>query len=154
MLNALAFDAKNLSTINTIEFVIKLCKQIIIFGVEFSDALKQSLKDCATMGKHTNVVHFGAGFVRKYLWAQKDHQPWGTKLALQCQQCGGLKPWIVAYFQPNKVYMVKCGNTQCGKVDGRGREAVEFSVPFPAGASSSWIKVEEGACWLEVLIMD
>ena len=52
------------------------------------------------------------------------------------------------------MYKVKCGNVQCGKAGGRGKEAIEFSVPFPAGASSSSIKVEEGGCWLEVAIVD
>jgi len=151
--DALAFDAKNLSTVNTIELVMKLCKQIIILGEEFSSALRQSLRECVTVGKHTNIVHLGVGSARKYIWAHKDYQPWGNKLPLQCPQCGKLKPWVVTYMQKDKEYRAKCENGRCGEVGGRKtREAILFSFPYPEGISS--IKVGGDACWLEVPIVD
>ena len=152
MSNALAFDAKNLSTVNTVELIMKLCKQIVIFGEEFSSALTQSLKECMTVGKHTNIVHLGVGSAHRYIWAHKTYQPWGKKLPLQCPQCGKLKPWEVVYIQKDKSYRAECKNGRCGYVGGRKeKEASQIWVPYPHGSES--IRVGE-ACWLEFPIVD
>jgi hypothetical protein len=151
--NALAFDATNLATVNTVDLLPQLTKSVVIHGFEFSKALDHNLKSCSSLGVHTNVVHFTPDKITMYRWAHRSYQPWGTKLSLQCRQCGALNPWGAVPYKNNNSqgYRIECRNGDCGKVDGRTeKEPWAFQVERPKdselivvnkAASSGWLKL-------------
>ena len=55
--DALAFDVKYLSTVNTVDLLMKVTKSVVIYRFEFSQALEHSLKQCTTLGRHTYLHH-------------------------------------------------------------------------------------------------
>lgn len=121
----------------------KLTKEVVIHGFQFSTALRHLLGQSMTLGKHTNVLHFSPETVTKYLWTQKSYQPWGKRLALQCPRCGILNPWLTVFVQDGarKGYRVECANTRCGGDSGR----YSFNIWRPANAP--FVSVGEGG-WL------
>jgi hypothetical protein len=52
MENALAFDAEDLSTVNTSILLANLTKSVIIKRFEFTNALEYGLKESSTLCKH------------------------------------------------------------------------------------------------------
>jgi hypothetical protein len=152
--DALAFDAKHLSAVNTVDLLAKLTKSIVIHGFKFTEALKHSLRHCSTLGRHTGIVHLAHDHAAKYSWAHRDYQPWGQVLPLQCVQCGVLDPWVSTYIKHLDGYRLECRNPDCGKVPGEVfKEPYAFQVARPAnsvllsvgkqqgGTASGWMKV-------------
>lgn len=151
--NALAFDAERLTCAVTASLLTDVTKGVIIHGFEFTEALEHKLKESSALGQHTNVFHFTSDGVTKYLWCQKDYQPWGHRLELQCSKCGVLQPWKVAYTDAG--YGVECKNDDCGKGDGsHGTERNSFNIPRPAesGSERRYIMVKTDSRWLKVTI--
>lgn len=132
----------------------KVTKSIIIHGFNFAPALEHALKQCLTLGRHTNIIHLTPHCVTRYLWAHRDYQPWGRKLPLQCPQCGILNPWVSTFVRVIDGYRFECKNPSCGVVDGRMvKEREQFQVGRPqdsillstgresGGAASGWLKL-------------
>lgn len=150
MANALAFDASNLSTVNTVELLTKVTKSVVIHGFSFTEALEHALKHSFMLGKHSNVFHFTPEHVTQYLWAHKDYQPWGTLLPLQCPQCGILNGWTVTFLRHNHGYGIECSNGSCGKVNGKKlTERISFEAPRPD--FSDLINVGKDAAWMKMV---
>jgi hypothetical protein len=154
--NALAFDAKRLSAVNTTDLLTKVTKSVIINGFDFSPALEHALKHSPTLGRHTNVLHFSSDAVTHYIWAHKDYQPWGKTSPLQCPQCGILDPWKLTFVKQIDGYRLECKNPGCGVVDGRRVGKMwAFIVHRPQGCKllpagkqsngggSGWLKLSE-----------
>lgn len=143
--NALAFDAKNLSTVNTVGLLTHVTKSMVIHGFAFTPALENALKECLTLGKHTGIIHFTPRSATKYLRAHKEMQPWGHKLPLQCPQCCRLNAWTLVFLEIG--YQIECKHQDCGEIGGR-RVARPFSFPAPrpqdfellGTGTSKWLK--------------
>jgi hypothetical protein len=151
--DAIAFDAVNLSTTNTWDILTKINKSVIIHGFEFEKALEHALQLCPTFGKHSGVIHFTPQSVTAYKWAHKVYQPWGTKLPLQCPQCGVLNSWSSVSLQ-NAGYVgygIECKNDCCGKTgSGNPKEPHSFTVRQPV--NSTMLSMNKGAGWLKIVI--
>lgn len=117
--NTLAFDTPNLSPVNTVDLFTKVTKSVIINGFKFIPALEHTLRQCLTLGRHTNIIHIYPQGVTRYIWAHRDYQPWGLRLPLQCQQCGILNPWVSTFLRAIDGYRLECKNPNCGIVGGR-----------------------------------
>lgn len=143
-----------LSTVNTVDILTKVTKSVIIHSYSFPTALEHTLKQCLTLGKHTNILHFHSDGVTYYLWAHRDYQPWGKRLPLQCPQCGILNPWALTTIKGSNGYKVECKNVKCGEVDGRTvKDHFAFQVLRPddstliptgresGGAASGWLRL-------------
>ncbi|KAG8215296.1 hypothetical protein J3R82DRAFT_8885 [Butyriboletus roseoflavus] len=133
--DALTFDVKYLSTMNTMDLLMKVTKSVIIHSFEFSQALEHFLKQCMTLGRHTSIIHFVKHII-KYSWAHWDYQLWGQTLPLQCPQCGILDPWASVLVKQIQGYRLECKNQDCGKADvilSAGREH--------GGCASRWLKL-------------
>ncbi len=147
--NALAFDSMSLSTVNTVDILTKVTKSVVIHSYSFTPALEHTLKQCLTLGKHTNLLHFHSDTVTYYLWAHRDYQPWGKKLPLQCPNCGILNPW--ASITVKDGYQLNCKNPKCGEGDSKTRFAFQVLQPVDSiiiptgresgGAASGWLKL-------------
>ena len=150
----MAFDAPRLSTVNTVDILTKVTKSVVLHSYQFTSALEHTLKQCLTLGKHTNLLHFHSDSVTYYLWAHRDYQPWGKRLPLQCPQCGILNPWASTFMKDVDGYKLECKNSNCGKVDGRRvkdrfvlqvlRPANSIIIPTgreSGGAASGWLKL-------------
>jgi hypothetical protein len=146
--NALAFDAEGLTALNTVGLLADVTKSTVIHGFDFTAALEHALKQSHTLGKHSNIIHLTPHSITQYLWAHKDYQPWGRKLAVQCPQCGILNPWISIYLPAEQAYSFECRNEGCGKIKGRMvKERHSFMVPrpdnsamFQLGKDCGWLK--------------
>ena len=68
MQNALAFDADDLSTVNTAFLLANLTKSVIVEGFEFTTALEHCLKENSTLRKHSAVIHLAPDKVTRYVW--------------------------------------------------------------------------------------
>jgi hypothetical protein len=149
--NTLAFDAERLSTLNIADLLMKVTKSVVIHGYSFVKALEHAIKECAALGKHTNILHITPSDVTRYVWAHRDYQPWGTRLSIQCSQCGTLNPWSVVAITVNQCegYKIECKNTQCSKAGGRRiKPACTFQVMRPE--NSTIIHVGTGCSWLKI----
>ncbi len=150
--NALAFDSMSLSTVNTVDILTKVTKSVVIHSYSFTPALEHTLKQCLTLGKHTNLLHFHSDSVTYYLWAHRDYQPWGKKLPLQCPNCGILNPWASTTMKDG--YNFNCKNLKCGEGDSKAVSRFAFQVLRPVdsimiptgresgGAASRWLKLQ------------
>lgn len=155
--NAIAFDAERLSTVNTVDLLPKVIKSTIIHGFPFDKALEDGLRQCPSLGKHTNVVHFTPHSVIKYLWAHKKYQPYGRQIPIQCPQCGILDPWSPAHLNfpdGRSGYQLECKNAGCGMYNGRkinDRHSITVAQP-PKSTLFSSMKDSRGAVagWLQV----
>jgi hypothetical protein len=127
--NTLAFDAKNLSTVNLVDLLSKVTQSVVIHGFDFTHALEHALKESFKLGRHTNVYHFSSSSVVKYVWAHKEYQPWGHKLLPQCPQCGVLNPWACVYSEVTKGYVVECKYPFCGRNVGKERQSYHIKRP-------------------------
>jgi hypothetical protein len=146
--DALAFDAKHLAAVRTAELLTNLTESVIIEGYNFTEALEHNIKECLSLGKHTNVIHLTLTSITRYLWAHKEYQPWGQRLSLQCPQCGILNPWETTFSQRIPGYSVGCKNDSCGKEYGTMRvEPHSFIVPKPTDCAL--LKQYEGAGWMK-----
>jgi hypothetical protein len=145
--DALAFDAPNLTTSNTVELLTKVTKSVVIHGFKFTEALEHALKQCLILGKHTAVIHITPQYVTKYLWAHKKYQPWGVKLSLQCSQCGILNPWLLAFVGDTQAYGVECKNPCCGRDSNPQKQPKFFTVLRPEG--SILLSCNKEAGWLK-----
>lgn len=135
--------------VNTVDILTKVTRSVVVHSYNFTSALEHTLKQCLTLGKHTNVLHFHSDSVTYYLWAHRDYQPWGKRLPLQCPQCGILDPWVSTMVKEINGYNLRCKNPQCGK-DGN---PYAFQVSRPAdstiiqtgresgGVASGWLKL-------------
>jgi hypothetical protein len=65
--NAIAFDTKQLSTLNASDFLMKVIKSVVIHGFNFAQALEHALKECAVPGKHTNILHITPSYIIHYV---------------------------------------------------------------------------------------
>jgi hypothetical protein len=145
--NALAFDAENLLGVNLVDVLFKITQRVVVLGFEFKQALESTLKSADDLGMHTNVIHLSSAGTCKYLWAQKDSQPWGQRLPLQCPGCGVFKSWAMVYSSDTKSYSVQCKNAACGKAKRRERWSFRIEPPpaprhnIPVDANSQWIKI-------------
>lgn len=131
----------------------RLTKMVVIHGYEFRPALDNCIRKYETMGMHTGVVHITPTKVEKYMWGHKTIQPWGVKLSLQCQQCGVLNPWSIAYIRATQDqpvhYSMECKNPNCGKTGSRegNRERHSFKICRPPNSDSlgsgesGWLRV-------------
>jgi hypothetical protein len=146
--NALAFDAEDLSTLNTVDLLSKVTQSVVIQGFNFAEALEHTLKESFKLGRHTNVFHFSSDHVTQYLWAHKDYQPWGKKLPLQCPQYGILQPWRQVHLKNTGGYGMECKNMDCGKLN--RRECYSFQVLKPEG--SSFFNVGKNGGWLKLTV--
>lgn len=118
--NALAFNVEGLMTLtalNTVNLLTNVTKSVVIHGFDFTEALEHALKQSHTLGKHTGIVHLTPYHVMQYVWAHKDYQHWGAKIALQCPQCGIVNPWTKVYMV-EQTYGVECKNVDCGRMGG------------------------------------
>jgi hypothetical protein len=57
-----------LSPVNTVDLFTKVTKSVVINGFDFISALEHTLKQCLTLGRHTNVVHIHPFVVLRQLW--------------------------------------------------------------------------------------
>ena len=132
----------------------KVTKSVIINGYSFTSALEHTLRQCLTLGRHTNIIHLHSQGVTRYIWAHRDYQPWGQQLPLQCPHCGILDPWASTFVKGSNGYRFECKNSHCSMVDGRmSRETYAFKVDKPeggmllstgresGGAASGWLKL-------------
>ena len=152
--NALAFDTLGLSPVDTVDVLTKVTKATIIHGYTFTKALEHSLKQCVSLGRQTNVLHFHSEGVTYYIWAHRDYQLWGKKLPLQCPQCGILNPWMTTTVRGIDGYQLACINNWCGRLEeGIIKERYGFQVLRPVGgnlipagresggSASGWLKL-------------
>jgi hypothetical protein len=149
--NAIAFDANRLSTLNASDFLMKVTKSVVIHGFNFAQALEHALKECAVLGKHTNILHITPSRITRYVWGHKAYQPWGTRLSTQCSQCGTLDPWNIVAIKENhrEGYSIQCKNTECGKVQGR-RSSPAYSFKVMRPENTDLIRVGPGCAWLKM----
>jgi hypothetical protein len=143
--NALAFDAENLSPVQTANLLSNVTKSVIIHGFEFRKALEESLKEDSKLGRHTNVFHYAPDRLTNYVWAHKVYQPWGFRLSLQCAQCGILHPWIQTTMDEG--YGVICKNEYCGR-KARGQR-LSFTIRKSRAESLS---VNKDGRWLKEIL--
>ena len=115
MQNALAFNAEDLSTVNTALLLANLTKSLVVEGFEFTTALEHGLKENSMLRKHSGVIHLAPNNITRYVWAHKEYQPWGEKIPAQCPQCGLLNPWEIASLGKGD-YGIECKNKDCGAV--------------------------------------
>jgi hypothetical protein len=150
--NALAFDAKRLSTVNTADLIAKVIKSTIVHGFEFSNALQEALRQCPALGRHTNVVHFAPLSIIKYLWAHKEYQPYGVPCPVQCPKCGILKPWIITHMRTSdgEGYRIECRNSRCGRAGG-GRHEGRYQIEVKQPAGSRLLSTVKDGGWLQLM---
>jgi hypothetical protein len=131
---------------------------VINYKSDFSHALTTTLKDSASVGRHTNVFHFHSLHFTKYLWAHKAYQPWGVKLPVQCPRCGIFKPWNEPTSSTGNDgsigYTFNCKNLQCDKPDGTKMQS-PHSIYVTRPLRSDLIKVTKenggtGSGWLRI----
>jgi len=135
--------------VNTVDLLTKVTKSVVIHGFNFTEALEHTLKQCPALGKHSGLIHLTPGCVTRYIWAHREYQPWGTRLPLQCPQCGVLNSWSLAYLKSGG-YKVECKNEDCGKIGGkRERERHSLQVLRPEG--SILLNVGKEGGWLKTL---
>jgi hypothetical protein len=145
--NALAFDAENLLGVNLVDLLFKVTQRVIVRGFEFKQALEFTLKCTDDLGMHSNILHLSSAGVCKYIWAQKDSQPWGQRLSLQCPGCGVFNSWVMVYLSATKAYSVQCKNAACGKARKGERWSFQIEPPpqprknISVDTNSQWIKI-------------
>ena len=151
--NAIAFSAKHLTAINTIDLLTKVTKSVVIHGFEFVKALEHTLKQCFVMGRHTGLVHITPDSATKYAWAHKDRQPWGTPSPLQCPSCGILNCWTSVYENAGddlKSYTMECMNKKCSYQGSRRvGDPFSFHAVLPEG-STTLGKPKDDGVWLKI----
>jgi len=147
--NAVAFDAKRLTTLGASDLVKDIIKSVLIHDFAFEDALESSIwYHSYTVGKQTNILHFSGLSVQKYVWAHQEIQPWGNRIPLQCPQCGALNTFMfLTHHQETQSYLVGCSYRDC-RVGPAGRQdRVEFQYSFPEG--SKFMKCAKKHGWLK-----
>jgi hypothetical protein len=149
--HAVAFDAENLSTVNTVDLLTKVTKSVVIHGFDFPAALEHALRLCPGLGKHSGLYHFTPHCTMRYVWAHKEYQPWGKRLPVQCPQCGVLNTWSSASIGGGG-YKFACTNDGCGIIDGR-RQKQRHSITVNRPEDSHLLNVSKDAAWLRTPVV-
>jgi hypothetical protein len=97
-----AFTAPSLISSLLGSFLLDLAQKAIIETIDINEHFLSGFvgQHSAVMARHSSLVYIQKAEKEnapptsfKYVWSQKDMQPWGKPIPAQCPQCKGFRPW-------------------------------------------------------------
>jgi hypothetical protein len=137
--DAFAFSEAGLNLRAVVPFLTEFATQVIITGHKTTVALPSLLS--SSTGCHTGIVHFqptSTGVTaNRFEWLHHEMRPNGSKLPIQCKECGAYRAWVLrkSPTKYNKTLKFKCNTKKCtGRCEvPRLKGYKHFPVPLMAG---------------------